>query len=573
MKTETWFGPEGAPLFGAVHVPADGRARGGVVVCPPIGKEQINAYRGMAYLAQQLADAGLLVLRFDYYGQGDSSGSQCEPDAVQRWRDSIRHAVDFVRDCGVPTVGLVGLRVGALLALATAPACGPLRSLTLWDPVLSGRQYLREQRALYNISVGEESDPTDVPIVGAVLAAEAAEELAGFEVDAFAAQACADRTLVATRANQPESKRHRRLVELTDADELSVTGHDFFLSPPSFIFSLPAESIGEVAAWAAGTFDGVDPVSVDVAVRRTAVVSTSPDGACVSETLDHLGPDRLFAIRTAPVSGSMVPESKPEATPTVLFTGTASEHRIGAARLWVESARTLACAGVASVRFDRRSVGETAAVSAGERSPAYSKSARADVVAAAEHSGASPGQLLIAGVCSGSWGGAYAATRIGNRALVMINPVIWNFVAGPKIRRAHVSALGSPSATRLFEIAVAIRDRLRRARSAMPYWLWLVAGRAGLAQVPEIMLDELWRRGVRTTVTLAPEDQEIFRMQRGDEGLRRMRRRGYTDQVLMFDFGDHSLHGRTFRANVCAELMRVIYHEFEITSPYARMTT
>jgi hypothetical protein len=74
-------------------------------------------------------------------------------------------------------------------------------------------------------------------------------------------------------------------------------------------------------------------------------------------------------------------------------------------------------------------------------------------------------------------------------------------------------------------------------------------------------------------VTLAPEDQEIFRMQRGDEGLRRMRRRGYPDQVLMFDFGDHSLHGRTFRANVGAELMRVIFHEFEITSPYARMTT
>ncbi len=50
----TWFGPEDAPLFGVVDLPADGRCRGAVVLCPPIGKEQVDAYRGMVYLAQQL---------------------------------------------------------------------------------------------------------------------------------------------------------------------------------------------------------------------------------------------------------------------------------------------------------------------------------------------------------------------------------------------------------------------------------------------------------------------------------------------------------------------------------------
>ncbi len=70
----TWFGPEMAPLYGVIHVPAGRRARGGVVICPPLGKEHVDTYRGLKLLAQELCERGFLVLRFDYHATGDSAG-------------------------------------------------------------------------------------------------------------------------------------------------------------------------------------------------------------------------------------------------------------------------------------------------------------------------------------------------------------------------------------------------------------------------------------------------------------------------------------------------------------------
>ncbi|MCD2115158.1 alpha/beta hydrolase, partial [Rhodococcus rhodochrous] len=83
-----------------------------------------------------------------------------DPVALTFWLESIVSAVDYVRRAGAESVSIVGLRVGALLAASALEACGTVNSIVLWDPILTGRNYLREQRAFYAISVGED-DPTD----------------------------------------------------------------------------------------------------------------------------------------------------------------------------------------------------------------------------------------------------------------------------------------------------------------------------------------------------------------------------------------------------------------------------
>ena len=152
----TWFGTESEPLFGVLHVPDDGQARGGVVLCPPLGKEHVDSYRGMKLLAQELCERGLTVLRFDYLGTGDSAVEQQSDGAVEDYLASIRTAVAFLRESGVGDVGLVGLRMGALLAASALPTLRGVTCLALWDPVLDGRRYLREQRALYKMTVGDD---------------------------------------------------------------------------------------------------------------------------------------------------------------------------------------------------------------------------------------------------------------------------------------------------------------------------------------------------------------------------------------------------------------------------------
>ena len=94
--TQVWFGPEPRPLYGWVSRPAGGLARGGAILCPPMGEEGRAAHRTFRRLAEELAEAGNVALRFDYDGTGDSAGLQDDPDRVPAWQDSIEAARQYL---------------------------------------------------------------------------------------------------------------------------------------------------------------------------------------------------------------------------------------------------------------------------------------------------------------------------------------------------------------------------------------------------------------------------------------------------------------------------------------------
>ena len=179
----TWFGPADQPMLGWIHEPAGGRARGGVVICPPLGRELGATYSTLRLLADSLAAQGLLAMRFDYVGTGDSAGDHGTPDQVERWLDSVAQAVEYVRAAGAPSVSLVGLRMGALLAAHAVTRCEPISQLVLWDPCVSGRAYLREQTRLYQLKleVSEPSTPDSVT-AGMVFSPDTALALGALEL-------------------------------------------------------------------------------------------------------------------------------------------------------------------------------------------------------------------------------------------------------------------------------------------------------------------------------------------------------------------------------------------------------
>ena len=178
MKFPLWFGPPERSLFGLATVPDDGRASGAVVFCPPTSLEGVCARRTFAILADELAAAGILTLRFDNDGTGDSVGSDEDPDRVASWLHGVHQAVDFVRGAGAAKVVVVGMRLGATLAAAAmsgkadAPG-GPIDGLVLWDPCASGRAYLRAQRALHAFSLEDGStDDGSIEAPGVVYSPE-----------------------------------------------------------------------------------------------------------------------------------------------------------------------------------------------------------------------------------------------------------------------------------------------------------------------------------------------------------------------------------------------------------------
>lgn len=139
------FGPRERPLFGTYHPPTRRPIRAeGVVVCNPLGLEYMRTHRALHRLARNLADQGHHVLRFDYYGTGDSSGDGGEAD-LSVWSEDADYAVEELRAiAGVMRVTLVGVRLGAAVALGLAATRTDIADTALWDPVVLGKRYLGE---------------------------------------------------------------------------------------------------------------------------------------------------------------------------------------------------------------------------------------------------------------------------------------------------------------------------------------------------------------------------------------------------------------------------------------------
>ena len=146
--TPLLFGPLARQLFGLYHAPELGRNAGlAVLICAPFGQEAIRSHRLFRVLAERLARAGVPVLRFDYFGTGDSPGEDADGE-FEGWRRDVCAAHEELRRrTGARRIVWLGARLGATLAVLAARSgrCDPAR-LLLWDPIVSGPAYLKHMR-------------------------------------------------------------------------------------------------------------------------------------------------------------------------------------------------------------------------------------------------------------------------------------------------------------------------------------------------------------------------------------------------------------------------------------------
>ncbi len=151
-----FFGDSKSPLFGMLHEPRAGQELGqGVLMCPPIGQEHVRSHWAFRQVAAALARAGYHVLRFEWYGVGDSAGT-LDDASVERWVDDAKTAAQELKDAaGVRKVSMLGLRLGAPLAALAAPSVKP-QALVLWDAVVDGGRYLAELRRLQAALIADE---------------------------------------------------------------------------------------------------------------------------------------------------------------------------------------------------------------------------------------------------------------------------------------------------------------------------------------------------------------------------------------------------------------------------------
>jgi len=146
IELTPFFLPGTAGRLFAVHlrpaaVPAPGEA---VLLVPPLHEEMNKSRPMLAAQARRFASLGLSVLMLDPYGTGDSEGEFGEA-SLEQWIQDLAAGSRWLRETGAQVVHLWAARAGALLlAPLLAIETHPGAVLTLWQPVLTGKQLVTQ---------------------------------------------------------------------------------------------------------------------------------------------------------------------------------------------------------------------------------------------------------------------------------------------------------------------------------------------------------------------------------------------------------------------------------------------
>ncbi len=460
-------------LFGWYHAPAQPTRNGGVVLCNPFGYEAMCLHRCYRVLAERLASSGIASLRFDYHGTGDSSGHDHDPERVSAWLSSVSAAVDELRRrANVSEISAFGVRLGATLAVLSGIERRDLSSLVLWSPYLTGRSFIREMRMMQTAGAEQAfasdedrgasppvssrappssrsvpssrravvASPDDEEAIGYFLSASTVRDLSKIDLRAER-RPPAPRVLLFGRDDLPDDGRYIRHLEdsgVDVADSTSTPGYSAMMQD-AYLSKVPTEAFDRIVAFFADVHG--ETLSRDDDEGRITLLDLSRVGlhlACESDELNAKSKAREEAFMFGP-SGQLLgilcePEERHEArtSDAVIFLNVGSNHRVGASRMYVKMARTLAGRGITSLRFDVSGVGDSVSPLGIENRP-YAKEAVLDARAAMDVLKAQreAQRFFLVGLCSGAYL-AFRTAHVDERVVgqILINTQTFHWKEG-----------------------------------------------------------------------------------------------------------------------------------------------
>src|SRR3989344_998874 len=115
-----------------------------VIFLPPFAEEMNKSRRMISRQARRLAEVGFGVLVLDLYGTGESQGDFGEA-RWSIWKNDVAVAHAWLQQRGPTLISVVGLRLGALLAMDLAQQQDNFfERLVLWQPVLNGASMINQ---------------------------------------------------------------------------------------------------------------------------------------------------------------------------------------------------------------------------------------------------------------------------------------------------------------------------------------------------------------------------------------------------------------------------------------------
>jgi pimeloyl-ACP methyl ester carboxylesterase len=427
------FGATTTPLFGMLTRPVPGRGIDrGVVVCAPIGFENVVYYRQLGLLARRFAQSGRPALRFDWPGCGDSGGGDRNPDLVASWIASVGLAAGTLRELtGVTEVDIVGLRLGATLAAAAASATD-VSDLVLWAPFKSGRDYVREMRAFHRMAERPADESRRLPeeegqeASGFLLSAGTIEALREIDLLSVPIAAPGRRILLAGRDEPPDETIARRFRDEGVAVDTRVLAGLREVALGWTERPVPTEAFEAIASWLA---PGSPLAPTDGRPRVQTATMVDVHGTSVAENAFVLGGEEpIFGIVARP--GDADPDHASSDGTWVVFLPNRYARRIGPNRFYTRWAREWAAAGVPSLRVDTSGTGDAGGPDEETDRDMYAQPALDDTRRALaylrEHHDAQ--RFALIGLCSGAYMAFHAALEEPDvDCAVMLNPqmLLW----------------------------------------------------------------------------------------------------------------------------------------------------
>ena len=427
--------------FGWLHQAAGGSR--GVVLCAASGFEALGAHQSWRVLADRLAAAGLPTLRFDYPGCGDLLGDGGGPGATEASISSIRQAAEFLRrQTGVSEIALLGLRLGAAFALEAALADNAVDSLALVTPVLRGKSFLLEQKALAKVIAArggadtiEDFSADRISIEGFEFDRDAIDAIMKIDLQSVA-RPPARRILI---VGEPGSGRYdafaEKLKSLGCAVACSQLSEVGAWRPSAIPTPAPLEDIQFIVDWAReGAREG----------QARAIVATHgiETENFVESVLRFGEAERLVGVLCRPRT-----ETKERGRQAMILLNTGANHHIGSGRTVVEHARFLAGQGHATLRMDCLGIGDSDWLPEGPLAVIHHEERAADVsqaIDALETAGFD--DISAAGVCSGAFLAFRSALKdVRIKRLLLVNPQFWLPLSSEQLADARQGTFGSTS--------------------------------------------------------------------------------------------------------------------------------
>lgn len=400
-----WFGRGTGAAFGWLSHRSSSPDASAVLILPPVGYAWWSAYMTRRVLAERLVATGHTVLRLDYHGTGDAPGSEWESGQFGAWHESVRSGAHELRDRGCTELTLVGVALGATLALELAEELEADR-VVAWSPVISGRH---EARTLGLRSIAM-PDGDHISHAGSVFAADTLSPLS--TLDLLDATSRPEHTLVID-GPAADPLIERLADDGVDVERVEVADGEQALEEPAEDAVVARGIVDTVVDWI-----GPGTAGTTGAPPRPAAGHVSPWGdGRVREEIRTLGPAGLIGVSCEPVAGA--------GAGTVVMLNSGSESHVGPGRAWVELARTLATHGVASLRVDFRGWGESPhhGDAPGRPYDAHGIADTLQIIRALQARGDGP--IVLVGLCAGAWIALRAILQEPVAAVIALNPQLY----------------------------------------------------------------------------------------------------------------------------------------------------